>query len=151
MVVHSGPASDAHCSSSSMVPNRLIKVWIGSSCPDLSGLVSLLTAALHLQPDSLTYWASHKLSPHCPQLRRCFDGLGVRWRLVNFTHGSPLERATRDFTVARPLHHFSLRGSSVADVVRQYMLNRHGGYFLDEDAFVTNGTRFHEHSMPAAA
>ena len=136
MVIASGPTPQAHCGTEFVVPNRLIKVWIGADgCPRLNGLVSLLTAALRLEPDEIIYLASHEMdttSARCDALHRCLADLGVRWRRIHTEDGSEFKEATRDFVRGAELHSFTLRGSSTADIVRQFALNRRGGYYLDE-------------------
>ena len=50
-----------YCSERPQVPNRLVRVRIGSHCPSLADFISLLSAVLHMQPDQIDYYSTHSL------------------------------------------------------------------------------------------
>ena len=55
----------AQCSAQPVVPNNLVRVWIGSRCPGQNDLVSLLMAAMMLEPDRIILYVDHRFPKAC--------------------------------------------------------------------------------------
>ena len=167
MVVASGPVPG--CSDDAVVPNVLHKVWSGHQCPPVQDLVSLLSAKLLLQPEQIIYWADgdwaaarfgtrERDPPRClvrirgretsfgSRLSRCYSALRVRFERIRWEDSSaPLVNATRSFAVSAKLRRKEpgLQAPNRADIIRLFAINRHGGYYMDADAFALS-SRLHQ-------
>lgn len=158
MVISAQPDPLLCASDAQVVPNVLHLVWYskhGNGCPPVQALVSMITAALHLQPDYIVYWvdvadeSATWPSPNCSvprhgdflrigeRLGRCFRELPVTVRRIDWRNRTaPIVKATETFKVAQQLHRRTLRPSSVSDIVREFALLTEGGWYMDADAFV---------------
>ena len=152
--------SSPDCSRSrSPVPNVLNKVWVGTSCPPLHDLVSVLTASILLAPDRIDYYRTAVWPAGCMTaqplaakpvggrepppgpfgLQECYQRLGVNTITLNLSDPTtPLAAATRRFRVPQIAR---LKGLLVSDLLRLFVLNTRGGYYFDTDVFVVDGER----------
>jgi hypothetical protein len=158
-----GPSPDPQlCGAASRaqlpIPNVLNKVWVGTSCPPLQDLVSVLTASILLAPDRIDYWRTATWPAGCATaqplaakqvagrelrgpfgLQECYERLGVNLITLNLSDPStPLAAATRQFRVPQIAR---LKGLLASDLLRLWALNTRGGYYLDADVFVVDGER----------
>ena len=106
------------CSARPVVPDILHRVWIGNGCPAVRDFISLLSAALLLEPRRLHYWVSNpSWESRCamtvggkrvalPEIAECHAALGVRFRHLNLSDAAhPFVRATKHFSIHLSLIH----------------------------------------------
>lgn len=141
-----------YCSERPQVPNRLVRVRIGSHCPSLADFISLLSAVLHMQPDQIDYYSTHSLE-QCKRtdrrhveaetsgvaaLHECYRQLGVRRVLLDPANPSdPFSEATREFRMRDKITNLTLIPAHLSDIVRLYAVHeRAGGVYIDNDVFV---------------
>ena len=150
-VVHAsfGTAPDATVCTGTRVPNVHHRVWVGNSCPPMQDLVSLLVAALLLDPDRLQYLATHAWweDTPCAEVAQCHRAFGVEHKYVDTQNMStPFMAATRYFRLATNMAHSQctvsdrrcFRREHVSDFIRLFVVNEEGGYYLDADSFVVD-------------
>ena len=115
----------------------------------MQDLVSLLVAALLLDPDRLQYLATHAWweDTPCAEVAQCHRAFGVEHKYVDTQNMStPFMAATRYFRLATNMAHSQctvsdrrcFRREHVSDFIRLFVVNEEGGYYLDADSFVVD-------------
>ena len=142
-------APDATVCTGPQVPNVHHRVWVGDACPPIQDLVSMLVAALLLEPDRLQYHATHawRDDPRCAEVVQCHQAFGVEHKIVDTQNVStPFVAASRHFRLATSMVHSQctvsdrrcFRREHVSDFIRLFVVNEEGGYYLDADSFVVD-------------
>lgn len=146
----------AQCSAQPVVPNNLVRVWIGSRCPGQNDLVSLLMATMMLEPDRIIFYVDHRFPQSCrvpvpPAMQAdhsgdvtdCYTKLGVEIVRIGYGLDNAFGRATQNHTIQRIGKWANGAPRAVVpefltDLVRLYALRQVGGFYFDSDVFVTS-------------
>ena len=163
----SGVVSDrpphSTCSARPVVPDILHRVWIGNGCPAVRDFISLLSAALLLEPRRLHYWVSNpSWESRCamtvggkrvalPEIAECHAALGVRFRHLNLSDAAhPFVRATKHFSIHRRYKGGvgQINPIQQTDLLRGWIMRAEGGYYFDSDVFIVGGGLRHFRHCP---
>ena len=146
----------AQCSAQPVVPNNLVRVWIGSSCPGQNDLVSLVMASMMLDPDRIVLYVDHRFPKECrvpvpPYMQAdhsgdvfdCYEKLGVEIVRIGYGTDHPFGRATQNYTIQKIGKWVNGAPRTVVpeyltDLIRLYALRQEGGFYFDSDVFVTS-------------
>ena len=146
----------AQCSAHPVVPNNLVRVWIGGHCPGQNDLVSLVMAAMMLEPDRIIFYVDHRfpkschipvppamLAEHSGNVTDCYAKLGVEFVRIGYRPDDAFGLATQNYTI----HNIGKWGNGaprsavpefLTDLIRLYALRQVGGFYFDSDVFVTS-------------
>ena len=88
-----GVGPDPNVCAGPRVPNVHHRVWVGEVCPPVQDLVSLLAAALLLEPERIQYMATHAwwAPSGCEEstfVVQCHRAFGVEHHLVDMRNAS---------------------------------------------------------------
>lgn len=164
-VLSSQPDAGA-CSSHDVVPNTLHRIWVGRNCPQVRDFISMLSAALLLEPQQIINWvttlgwdescfmqesaARQRVRLPIPE---CYRALGVQTNLINETDSqNGIVHVTRNFSYRRFAKRRTfklLKAVSKTDYLRSWIMDTHGGYYFDSDVFVTSRRLRHFRRCPA--
>ena len=151
------------CSARPVVPDILHRVWIGNGCPAVRDFISLLSAALLLEPRRLHYWVSNpSWESRCamtvggkrvalPEIAECHAALGVRFRHLNLSDAAhPFVRATKHFSIHRRYKGGvgQINPIQQTDLLRGWIMRTEGGYYFDSDVFIVGGGLRHFRHCP---
>ena len=144
-----GATPDARLCSDSRSPNVHHLVWVGEACPPVQDLVSLVAAALLLQPERIGYIATHPWwePAGCAHVAQCHRAFGVQYRRFDLSSpADPFLSSTTGFKLYKKMTHAQcttserrcFRREHISDYVRLFVVNEQGGYYLDVDSFVVD-------------
>lgn len=150
MVVSALPDASVCNATSSAAPSTLHRVWVGGRCPDVQELVSLLVASLILEPEAIHYYIDgwHPTArPHlqCRAAKESFwscpRALNASLHFVNrLDNRSHFAGSVADFKARVAVGEWpwqqQYRAAHLSDIIRLWVLNQHGGIYLDSDVFV---------------
>lgn len=149
-----GATLDASVCSGSRSPNVHHRVWVGEACPPVQDLVSLVAAALLLQPERIGYIATHPWweSTGCAHVAQCHRAFGVEYRRFDLSNpADPFVSSTTGFKLYKKMTRAQcttsekrcFRREHISDFMRLFAVNEQGGYYLDADSFVVDA-RLHD-------